>query len=551
MTPSPSARPETPLSVKPRKNSEQYLPIIAVCQEEDSVLVESTGSLHSLAELPALLVSHPGAMVVSTNGARLLLYLERQYRDTPRWQYRVAPDRRDVRHTNGRRPGSRVAGTVVHFFGWSPLNKRTRGHYHYPVDPTVFCHQSISELVPGNAPTVVKLIRWGQDVRDWCRTYRLKITPTGGGLAGQLLRDPRWFPEARRKVPRATNDVARVRLPGNHYRLYAEEFTPYNATYLDMRSAHHNIAATLPFPDPNTLMARGHFHVTGDTGVTVPGVTPWVVNGTRAYERVLTMHGLIFAKLTVPPVATAMFPPPYMERPGERMAWVFTNELPLIRALGGVVDWVAAGWLSPHTSSGLNQYARWAMRELDEVTASRKAWLKPSLLATYGILAARPAQMEFGFRTAKRGEPRQYPAGSGMIKAVAVVGQGEREMPTANVVYRGMIEAQQRVESLTMARHLADLGHRVLAVYADSVFIETGGALPLLSHPWQLEQELTELEFLSSSSFTSRQLTRLPGIPREGLTRLRLIEERRHRLEQWRAAGAKLAHWRGATDMPF
>jgi hypothetical protein len=544
-----SDRPDYARVVAPRKLAGTYLPIIAVSQEEEQVLLES-GEVHPLESLPAILSASPPSMVVTMNAARLLYCLDRVFTDHPLWQFRVSPDTREIRRVNGK-PGSRVAGTVVHFFGFKSPQKRKPGRYHYPVDPTIFCHKSIGEIRPGDTPRVQRLMEWGMDVRAWCRDQRLRITPTGGGVAGQLLRDARWFPEERRKVPRATNDRARVRLPGNYYRLMVGEDTRHHAVYLDMKSAHHNVASQLSFPDPNTLMARGRFHVSGVSDVTVPDTSPWVKRGTRAFDRVMNMHGLLYVNLGVPHIPRTMFAPPYMEKPGEHMAWVFTNELPTIQALGGTVNWIAAAWASPGTDTGLNQYARWAMRELDAQEAERKAWLKPTLLATYGFLAARPSRMEFGFKQAQSGEPRQYPAGPGMLQATALVGKTEREIPTANVIYRGMIEAQQRVEVLTLARTLETMGHHVLAVYADSVFIEAGGQLPMLPHPWQVECELTDLHFFSSTSFTSRQLTKLPGIPRDGRHRLRHIEGRRTREDQWREAGAKIRKWRGEDGIPF
>src|SRR5436190_16782211 len=391
--------------------------------------------------------------------------------------------------TETRRPngvvGRTVSYTVVHFLGWKAPQERRAGHYHYTVDPTLFARKTIHELLPEEGvPRVVKLMRWGQDVREFCRENNLKVTPTNGGVAGQLLKDPRWFPMARRKVPRATNARARPTLPGNYYKLMESTGLTSRATYLDMRSAHHNIAARLPFPDPDSLRVKGLFRVSDVSDVSAIDNRPWVRLGTPAYEHTLRMHGLLYVHLSVPHLKPTQFPPPYMERPGRRMAWVYTNELPMIRELGGVVDWVTAALASPYTAPGVNQYARWAMEQLDESTAERKRWLKSTLLATYGILAARPQLQEFGCRQAGRGVPRQYPAGSGRLHAIAMVGNHERELPTANVIYRGMIEAEQRRMSLALARDLHSRGIPVLAVYADSVFVEAGHQLPFLPHPW-------------------------------------------------------------------
>jgi hypothetical protein len=492
--------------------------------EDEAVLMES-GEAFPLSALPSIIAAEPSSMIVCMGAARLLGWLDREFSDRPDWQWRVAPERKDIMSLNGGGIKRQRTSTIVHFFGFRPPEKsKKKGRYHYPIDPLHYSNQTIHELIPGNAPRVVKLIQWGRDVREWCEGAGVKVRPSSGGVAGQLLKHPDFFPVARRKVPQATNARARAQLPGNYYRLMCNEGEAHSAYYLDMSSAHHNIAAELTLPDPDTLRARGRYTVTDDTDVTVPSNAPWVRIGTRAYDHVMDWHGLLYVNLMCPELTADQFPPPYMERAGLRMAWVFTNELPMIRELGGIVNWITAGWVSPDAAPGLNRYAEWSMDQLRESEEVRKRWLKPTLLAGYGILAARPRTMEFGFRQAKNGVPRQYPAGSAMLQAIARVGDREVEMPTANVIYRGMIEAEQRMRSLHMARWLTSLGLRVLAVYADSVFVESNGQLPMLPYPWSIQDQLDRLTFLSSTSFTSAQLTKLPGVSRESAERYRILE---------------------------
>lgn len=250
---------------------------------------------------------------------------------------------------------------------------------------------------------------------------------------------------------------------------------------------------------------------------------------TDRHYRTLTEnhHGLLYVHLSVPKIPAERFPPPYLENPGQKMAWVYTNELPMIRELGATIDWVTCALTSPDVAPGLNRYATWAIDQLDQAHAERRAWMKPTLLAAYGVLAARPRLQEYGFRQANGGVPREYPAGSGMLQAKSRITDTEQEVPTVNVIYRGMIEAEQRRQALNMARSIHAHGGRVLAVYADSVFVESGCQLPLLPEPWVIADELDRLVFLSATSFTSPQLTKLPGVPREGLDRVRQLERMR------------------------
>lgn len=471
-------------------------------------------------------MTEPSSFVVVQGGARLLLQLDHDMEGVESWQYRLTPQKRQVRLPNGDFLRNEVQSTLVNFFGWKSAVAKKANLYHYPLDPLSFSMKGIRELRPDQDELLPALLLWGQDVRQWCEENHLRVSPTNGGLAAQLLRDARFFPEARRKVPRATNATARPSLPGNYYRLYGKEGRNYQAYYLDMKAAHHTIAASLAFPHPDTLMARGRFRVTDATGVTGLDGEPWVRVGSDAFRTLTTQaHGLLYCQITVPKIPDGRFPLPYMRHPGTKMAWIYTNELPTFFALGGILDWISGAWVSFDRDPGLNRYARFALAQLDGAESTRKAWLKPSLLATYGILAARPRVQEFAFRMALGGAPREYPAGPGMLKAQAKLSDREVETPVVNVIYRGMIEAEQRVRALALARDLHAHGSEVIAIYADSVFVTTAAPLPLLPPGWEVEAVLDSLCFMSSTHFTSRQLNKLPGMPREGLARARRLEQ--------------------------
>lgn len=91
-----------------------------------------------------------------------------------------------------------------------------------------------------------------------------------------------------------------------------------------------------------------------------------------------------------------------------------------------------------------------------------------------------------------------------------------------------MIEAEVRKELLYYARQLQDLdGHRILALYADGIFLEdTGRPLRLLEYPWRIKERVSSLRFLSVTHFTSPSISRLPGVPRNARERyLRTLAE--------------------------
>lgn len=529
-----SLQPEIPRPVKHRKQARNSLSVIAVTA--DAIHLERTGGTWLRSELPRIVQSEAPSLFVVQGAAGMLYELDQEFDSLPNWQYRVSPLKRDLVKPNGITTGRHVLTTVVSMFGFTaPKGSKKRGHFHHVLDPWIFSRwDGIHGVRPVDGEDeLTKLFRWGCDLRDWCAAEGLRVTASSGGIANQLLRDPRFWPQARRKVPKATNEMGRVALPGNYYRLFGNTGESYTATYLDMRSAHHNLAREITFPDPDTLHRGGPWQAlpvgtVGTVGTESHDELPeWVPFGTRRWERLARTHGLMLLSLSVPKIPETRFPPPYAERPGMVLAYVFTNELPMLRELGIAINYAVNAWVSHDTADGLNRYAEYALAQLDETDATRKAWLKGALLSPYGMLAARPRVQEFGYKRATGGEDRQYPAGRGLLSVKAKVSLTPHESPTANVIYRGMIEAEQRMRVLAMARDLHGYGANVLAIYADSVFVESHVALPLLPAPWRVEAYLDRLRFLSPTSFTSTQMTKLPGIPREQRQLLEVSERYR------------------------
>lgn len=523
------ALPDEPRTVRPRKATvHPWLPIIVVDREGRSLFCEMTGSVHAWHEASWLFRSHPASIVVAPNAAHLLAELEAVFADDEAWQYRVSPVKREAYHPDPARRVRRTHDTIVNYFGWKGANHK-KGHWHYPLDPNLFSRAQARELCGGTAPA--DLLAWGQDVRAWCHAQKLHPSPTAGGLGGQLLRDPRFYPEARRKVPRATNGRARIVLPGNHYRLYWPERKSVDATYIDMSAAHHFVASTLAFPCANTLYARGNFRTTDTTETPLRRSDLWTQPKSHRFGVMLNeSYGLLRLQVNIPTLTADRFPLPCLEQSGRRRIWIYTNELPLLYELGVDIEGIDAAWTSYTRDSGLNRFAAWALTETATMTPARKRWSKTVLLATYGNLAAKARSTEFGYRNATGGIEREYPAGPYLLNAYAKVSDTEQELPTVNVIHRGMIEAEQRRHVLNLARSLASDGHTIIGLYADAVIVKSDRALPLLPPPWRIDAHLTGLIFANPTSFTSRERTKLPGIGREDAARMARIARIRRRV---------------------
>lgn len=504
--------------VTPRKPKTTHRPIIAVTDTE--LLVERSGLILPAGELPAVLLTEPSSIIACQGfGVHIELLIKTFGADTTFdskgegvFQYRVTPRDTMARNNNGEIHPTRITDAVVNFLGFKNAEKNAKGgkrwtRYHYPIDPVHFVRQSIDELYPGDEARIYKLLRFATEVREWCNLNLLEVKPSAGGLAAQLLRDPRFYPNPRRKVPGLVNGFARPRLPGNYYDLHARPAPEqYAAAYIDMSNAHHECAKDLEFPDANSLHAFGRWAEPSPEPFALlrRGVPPCLL---------LARPGLFHVRIAMdsrPPVH--LFPPPYLRNPGVRDVWVYSNELELIEELGGRIIGIHAAFVASEAETGLNAYARFALAQIAR-HPTWKPWLKPTLHATYGILAAHPQEFETGFYRARGGVPTEYPLGRVWIPAKAHHSKHAVESRTANVIHRGMIEAEVRMRVLGLARNLTADGYRVLSVYADSLFI-VAEQVPILPHPWRIAEQCTNLRFYTPTHWVSDQAARMPGIPK-------------------------------------
>lgn len=497
-------RPEVPRSVKPRREHKpKRMPVMAIA---DGYVHLENGAKYLESMLPGLVLSEPSSIIACHNADIILKRLDEYFDDNPLWQFKLVPRRHEWETPEtSKRKVNRVNSTVVSFFGFKRRDGNGKSKYHYPIDPLVFCNNKTArKLYPEEKSNCEALLKFGVEVREFCIANGLRISPTSGGIAGQLLRDKRFYPEDRRKVPRATNEKARPNLPGNYYELRTTAHKYHkSALYLDQINSHHKIAQEIDLPDANSLFARGRFFNPEQHKI-------WLKPSNPKFNRILNTHkGLLRVRLQVPYISKDRFPPPYMRVPGERIVNIYTNELSTIHELGGRITALIAAWTSPDTDEGIKKYARWATKE---ITESKAPWKKATLHAAYGVLAAQPRQLEFGYKRAKGGQIAYYRIGGGMVKVKARRTTKVIEMPTVNVIQRGMIEAETRNRSLALARELTRAGATILAVYADSIFVDVRNP-PLLPDTWQIKGELHNLRFLNSVSFISMEVTKLPGVP--------------------------------------
>lgn len=501
--PPPPAR-----TVRPRKRTHKFLPVIAVGR---TCFLAESGETGSIPELAEQLPKYESTLfcTLESSGDFVAMLAETAIQEN--WNWRIHCDERNMTAPNGIMRVSRVT-TVVNYFGWQGRD-HNKGCYHRAIDPVTFCGSQIRELVTGRfdgdegeLTDVRRLLYWAMMLRDFCAENNLEMRPTQGSVAAQFLTDPRFYPEPRRKVPAKINDRARDNLPGNYYYLNVrpDPSNNFTAYYLDQHRSHHYHARTVHLPDSNHCYAFGRFLDLGKSNL-------------RVDKR---FNGLYCLDLIPPkkPMHFDWIGRGLLERIGGNLdsVFVYSNELQHLRDAGYRVRRVRAAWGSSRRDAGLPKYAKFAESQLDRYGDA--PWIKPLLLSTYGVLATRPKNRESIFRLAKRGEPVTVKVGKRELNGVRVVSPRKLEPGVAHVLQRGMIEAATRSESIGFAQWLEWQGHRVLSIYADAVMVEADddNPLPELWEPWRCKRELNHLQFINHQAFQSDGMTKLPGVSRDG-----------------------------------
>lgn len=349
--------------------------------------------------------------------------------------------------------------------------------------------------------THASMLALATDIRDWCRDQDLPVSTTLAGIANSLMRDKRFWPDARGRVPRATNENVRRFLPGVYAELRANDMRSHDVIALDQRTAYHVVATQVPAPDPTTLFARGYFNE--------PQTSPlWALPGDPLYARTIGQPGIVYAQVDVQHLRKHQTRPPAVADAGRYRVALWTNEIAHCEANGVTITGLVAAWTANLPDAGLPAYGHFAQAELAKADDFRKRWLKPTLHALYGLFGVRPRKLAIGHLRgngeediARMGFGHEFPVHNAKLGTVSA--------PTANVATLGVLQSEIRRRSLALASQLSEEGFTVLHIHADGVHVE-GDRLPLLPDEWRIEG-LTNLRYLDKSSWISDERDCLPG----------------------------------------
>ena len=497
------------LIVKPRTRKPQQYNLIAVDTLHNQVLTEDGQALTVTELVTELPTWKPTLIVTLASSAEFAAILDEHYR--PRfdnWRVHWGTDQHERIGLDGRLHNERQA-RPVYKLGWVMTRSQSRktekrtGYMHLCIDTITCCGDAIWEYVPMRTPAVYAALQFGRELRDWCNQAGWEVRATKGAIAAQAFTDPRFYPNARRKVPAVINRTAREHMPGNHLRLLVEpNGQSYTAWYLDQQSAHHWHAQNIGLPTSNSLWAFGNF------------ITRRAVYKDHVASEFYGLHCLDLEH------HGRWHPFDWM--PQERTLtaqYVWTSELEHLIAMGWRISGVRASWGSTKRDVGLSRFAAWAQTQRD--TFPEYKWLKPLLLATYGAVAGRPRYFERYYNVARKGDVEEIVIGACRVTVKHVKGKIRLEPRFTNVLHRGLIEASMRSETVMMAQELNRQGCKVLQLYADGVIVEDDGepTFPLFA-PWRLYKQngglLTHYEPVDDVSIQSDQIQKLPGRPRRG-----------------------------------
>lgn len=503
---------------KPRANGFQSFYLYSIFG--DTVFTEDGEVLPLTDFLSAELHGLPRALAITKDAPLTIKRIAEHFAGDERFNARLRLARR-VRQSH-RNPNHRV--TTEHleasFFGLYKYPARPRNGYtvkHHVLNPDTFLRlpKHAAPYVPNDPQS---LLMFGKLLRSWCKLYDIPMGTSGINIASALLRDKRFLKAPVRKVAADTNTRARSALTGHLFWTPSGGNGCYPSLYrLDQRKSHHQCAADLDFPHPDTIYARGYFRSLWD-------------HKFSTLRKLEGQHGLLYVRLNVTRPSPFL---PALSNVGSFLTFITTNELPYLLAEGARVQYVIAAWTSPHVHTALNHYALWALADLRNTPPESLWWKKPLLLAPYGLLGAHTGTPHVIADTRPNGtDPVTWYAGQG--ETITVYKHPERsadnqlERPFVNVIARAMIERESQARTAQKAHELQRDGWRIVCVDADAILLKFDGnrEAPESSNRWKV----TRLDdaIIEGPLLVSNQIVKLPGIA--GTYRERTIAKMRKRI---------------------
>jgi hypothetical protein len=349
-----------------------------------------------------------------------------------------------------------------------------------------------------------ELLTAAVDVRDYCKEQSLAVPNKPKGMAGDFMRDPKFWLHERGRVPEFINETLRPYLPGNHMELRGEVRKIQTVWSIDMRNAYHKLAQSITIPDHTHMYGRGYSRSWRDAPI-------WFTSGTPEFERELQRYGLVIVEATSRPTRQKEWRPRAINYSGKKRIALWTNEIEFCKSMGLDIHGIIAAWTSNHADTGLSKYGQFAESEASRVNLSRRKWLKPTFHTLYGMFAANKKSIRIGHLRGKSKSLFRFSLGFGHTLELPAFEIPQRSHPLSNVAILGTLQAEIRVRMMQLANELESKGHPVTHIHADGLHVATSN-LPLLSDDWKIE-EREDLVYIDDVSWIWATGETLPGRP--------------------------------------
>src|ERR1700733_8329661 len=167
-------RPVIEKTVKPRKVSPSFLPIISFTAD-DCIYSENHDAYYPPGDIYSLIASEPRSILIAKGMAQLLYHLHKKFHGNPLWQFACTPVEH-VRFGANRTPtGMKACDLAVQFFGFrgNSLPDGPRGgerqepnRYHIAIDPVTFAKDD--RFLLKDVTETQALYIWGTQLRHFC-----------------------------------------------------------------------------------------------------------------------------------------------------------------------------------------------------------------------------------------------------------------------------------------------------------------------------------------------------------------------------------------------
>ena len=451
-----------------------------------------TGELSDRVTIEQLLCQKPGGVIAGRNLYPLLAPLMSGIRRDVGWTASVSLQKK-------RQIDDRVGG-VIYFSHLSYRQPKVR--------------ENGIRFRPGSIKWIVlnlELFCETKDIENAAKALVLLAESRGitvrhspGSFGGALLRSSTEWQKGRHAAPWFISDIAREHLPGNYYSIRENFKRAKRAYYLDQKSSHHSIAASVDIPHPHYLRARGRLRAVES------GYYPKWITDTTVLQNHVGLIGAVIEVKAAHPNSIHLYLP-WMRKPGIRHVWIWTPELRLLDD-NVKLKWITCSFTCIKPDPVLSEFSRWS---LDFLKRENHPAVKPALLAAYGMLGVRTQQQIerytiHGRIKPPRAESYKLPLIDDDVYRSTI--KRNRPPVVQNVVARGVIESETRTRSLELARNLESEGRIVAQIYADGLIV-IGKELPDLPNGWRNVGKLTRVVSTHANTIVSDQIVRLPGIP--------------------------------------